>query len=71
MSATTVPACVVDENGVHSISVAEGVRFIWWIETEGDKQRLWFKIDAPSVLKKHYEQVSISERDDVISFPIN
>lgn len=66
----TAPTVTVDANGVSSVTVAEGVQFIWWIEKEGNKQRLYFKIAAPEVLRKHYEHVVINERDDVISFPL-
>jgi hypothetical protein len=67
---TAVPTVTVDANGISSIEVAEGVRFIWWIEKEGDRERFYFKIAAPRVLKKNYELVTINERDDVISFPL-
>jgi hypothetical protein len=70
MNSNSAPTVAVDENGVSSVTVAPGVQFIWWIEKEGNKERLYFKIAAPSVLRKNYEQVVINERDDVISFPL-
>lgn len=70
MSGSVVPTVQVDPNGVYSVAIAPGVRFVWWFEKQGKNQRCWFKVDAPSVLSKHYELVSIDERSDIISFPV-
>jgi hypothetical protein len=71
MSASRVPIVTVDERGIHSVSIAPGCRFMWWVEKEGDRERLWFKISAPG--SKHYsiDDISVDPRADVISFLLN